>query len=34
MKKYYIETAENLYMLQDYCQANAFSQNQASIRCE
>ena len=24
-----IETAEHLYMLQDYCQTNAFSQNQA-----
>ena len=24
-----IETAERLYMLQDYCQTNAFSQNQA-----
>ena len=24
-----IETAERLYMLQDYCQTNAFNQNQA-----
>ena len=26
-----IETTECLYMLQDYCQTNAFNQNQASI---
>ena len=26
-----IEAAERLYMLQDYCQTNAFNQNQASI---
>ena len=24
-----IKTAERLYMLQDYCQANVFNQNQA-----
>ena len=29
-----IETAERLYMLQDYCQTNAFSQNQACTGCE